>query len=248
MKTALITGATAGFGAACARHFAREGWQLIITGRRTERLTELANELDVPVHCLAFDVSDKQAVKEALESLPEAFSAIDVLVNNAGLALGKGPAQESDLENWETMVDTNTKGLMYMTHAVLPGMVERGSGHIVNVGSIAGSYSYPGSTVYGATKAFVERFSGNLRADLTSTGVRVTNIEPGLAETEFSKVRFKGDEEKAGKIYAGYKALQADDIASSILWAVSQPAHVNISRMEIMPSVQANGDLTVCRK
>ena len=246
--TICITGATAGFGEACARRFAAEGCRLIITGRRKERLEKLAAELGedrgLP---LVFDVRDRKAVEAAFAALPEAFANVDVLINNAGLALGLEPAHRASLEDWETMIDTNLKGLMYCTRALLPGMVERGKGHVVNLGSIAGSYPYPGGNTYGATKAFVMQFSRNLRADLHGTGVRVTNIEPGLAESEFSVIRFKGDASKAAGVYKGTEPLRPVDIADIIHFAVTCPAHVNINRIEVMPTCQSFGALPVHR-
>lgn len=244
---ALITGATAGFGAACARRFAQGGWSLVLTGRRRDRLEALAAELSVPVHLAVFDVRQPDAVRAFVDGLPAAFQAVDVLVNNAGLALGLEPAWRTDLADWETMVDTNIKGLMYCARYILPGMVERNRGHVVNLGSIAGSYPYPGGNVYGATKAFVEQFSRNLRADLLGTRVRVTNIEPGMAESEFSLVRFKGDAEKAAKVYEGARPITPEDIAEMIWWATNLPAHLNINRLEVMPVCQAFGPLPVAR-
>jgi len=248
-KTICITGATSGFGAACARRYADSSNRLILAGRRTERLEELQNELSpsVPIHIISLDVSDRDAVFAAIADLPEEFRAIDILINNAGLALGLEPAQSVDITDWETMVDTNIKGLMYCTRAILPSMVERKTGHIVNVGSIAGNWPYPGGNVYGGTKAFVKQFSNNLRADLPGTNVRVTIIEPGMAETEFSKVRFKGDEERAADIYQDCKPLTAEDIAEIIHWVTSQPAHVNINRLEVMPTCQSWGPLAISR-
>lgn len=247
-KTVLITGATAGFGEACARLFAREGWKLVLTGRRAERLARLAAELETEVHTLVQDVRDRLAVERDLANLPESFQEIDVLVNNAGLALGLGPAQEADLDQWEQMVDTNIKGLMYCTRFILPGMMARNRGHIVNLGSVAGNWPYPGANVYGATKAFVKQFSHNLRADVLGSAVRVTNIEPGLAETEFSVVRFKGDEQRAGEFYKGTESLTADDIANIVFWAVMQPPHVNINRIEVMPVCQSCGPFNIHRE
>ncbi|MFO7983854.1 MAG: SDR family NAD(P)-dependent oxidoreductase, partial [Desulfuromonadales bacterium] len=209
-KTALITGATAGFGAACARHFAARDWRLVLAGRRTERLQAMRGELGEAVtDIITLDVRDRDEVFSALQDLPE----IDLLLNNAGLALGLEPAWEVDPDDWETMVDTNVKGVMYCTRAVLPGMVERNRGHVINIGSTAGSWPYPGGNVYGATKAFVQQFSRNLRADLLGTRVRVTSIEPGMAESEFSNVRFKGDTGKAGAVYEGTEPLRPEDVA-----------------------------------
>lgn len=247
-KTILVTGATAGFGAAIANKFAKQGWNIIATGRRQDRLDALAAELgDVKVHTSTFDVRDKQAVDAFAESLPEEFSNIDLLVNNAGLALGLEPAHACDMDDWECMVDTNIKGLMYVTRALLPRMVERGTGHVVNLGSIAGSYPYPGANVYGATKAFVRQFSLNLRADLIGTGVRVTNVEPGMAESEFSLVRFKGDAEKAGQVYKGTQPLTPEDIADVVQYVANAPEHVNVNTIEIMPTVQAFGHFPIHR-
>ncbi|MGH8126882.1 MAG: SDR family oxidoreductase [Gammaproteobacteria bacterium] len=246
-KVAMVTGASAGFGRAIARQLVASGWRVIGTGRRRERLDELAAELGDVFLPLAFDVRDRGAIDQAIASLTDDFAAIDVLVNNAGLALGLGPAQEASLEDWDTMVDTNIKGLLYMTRALLPGMVKRGRGHIVNIGSVAADNPYPGGNVYGATKAFVWQFSRNLRADLPGTGVRVTDIAPGLAETEFSLVRFKGDTEKAKAPYRNLEALTAEDIANATLWALEQPAHVNVNRIEIMPTAQVWGPMAAHR-
>ena len=247
-KTILITGATAGFGQAMARRFAAEGWNLVITGRRTQRLEELKAALaPAEVHTLTFDVRDRGACEQAIKTLPGAFATIDVLVNNAGLALGLEPAQACDLDDWETMIDTNIKGLTYMTRAVLPGMVERNTGHVVNLGSVAGNYPYPGGNCYGGTKAFVNHFSKNLRADLLGTKVRVTNIEPGLCETEFSVVRFKGDKEAADKVYEGTQPITPNDIAECVFWTTNLPAHVNINSLEVMPVQQAFSPFAISR-
>src|SRR6202142_2890546 len=217
----LVTGATSGSGAAIARRFAVEGHTVIAAGRRRERLAQLERELaGHRLHTVVLDVRDRGAIAAALGALPRELSAVDLLVNNAGLALGLEPAQEADLDAWEEMVDTNIKGLMYLTRALLPGMVARRHGHIVNLGSVAGSYPYPGGNVYGATKAFVHQFSLNLRSELHGTGLRVSCIEPGMCGgTEFSEVRFRGDREKAAGVYAGMQPLTADDIAEAILWA-----------------------------
>ncbi|WP_461209126.1 SDR family oxidoreductase [Desulfocurvus sp. DL9XJH121] len=247
-KTICITGATAGFGAAMARRFAAEGWNVIATGRRRDRLDQLVAELGADKAMGAcFDMRDQEAINNFARTLPEKFAAIDVLVNNAGLALGLEPAQRCDTDQWEAMVDTNIKGLLFMTRAMLPAMVERGSGHVVNLGSIAGNWPYPGGNVYGATKAFVKQFSNNLRADLHGTGVRVTNIEPGMAETEFSLVRFEGAKDKADNVYKGTKPLTAEDIADIVFYAVTVPAHVNLNRIEVMPTVQSFAPLRVYR-
>ena len=248
-KTIVITGATSGFGRACAELFAATGWRLVLCGRREERLEELARQLnDVPVHCACFDVRHLPEVEKMVAGLPEGFRAVDVLVNNAGLALGLNPAQTAELADWEVMVDTNIKGLLYMTRLLLPGMVARQRGHIVNIGSIAGTWPYPGGNAYGATKAFVGQFSNNLRCDLHGTGVRVTNIEPGLAETEFSVVRFGGDKGKADAVYAGTEPLTAVDIAEIVHWVASRPAHVNINRVEVMPVCQSWNPFAIHRQ
>jgi len=248
-KTAFITGATAGFGKAMAERYAREGWKLVLTGRRAERLAELKEALaPAPIHTLCFDVRDRKAVQDATESLPEEFAAIDVLVNNAGLALGLEPAQACDLDEWDCMVDTNIKGLLYVTRAILPGMVKRNSGHIVNLGSVAGTYPYPGGNTYGGTKAFVNQFSKNLLADLLGTKIRVTNIEPGLCESEFSIIRFKGDTDKAAKVYEGTEPIRPDDIAEIVYWTTTLPPHVNINSLEVMPVDQAFSHFAINRK
>lgn len=242
----LVTGATAGFGLAITRRFAADGARIIATGRRQERLDALAAELSDKILPLRLDVRDRTAVQAAVAGLPPEWSAIDLLVNNAGLALGLNPAQTADLDDWEQMVDTNIKGLMGMTRAVLPGMVERNRGHIINIGSTAGEFPYPGGNVYGATKAFVRQFSLNLRADLFGTAVRVTEIEPGLVGgTEFSNIRFKGDDAKAAGIYDGADALTPDDIADAVHWAASRPARVNINIMQLMPVTQSFGPLRI---
>jgi 3-hydroxy acid dehydrogenase / malonic semialdehyde reductase len=248
-KTVLITGATSGFGAACARAFARLGWKLILTARRSEVLGQMQQELILltPVHVITLDVRDRAAVAAAFSSLPAEFSEVDLLVNNAGLALGLEPAHKASLDDWDTMVDTNIKGVMYCTRALLPGMVARNRGHVVNIGSVAGSWPYPGGNVYGASKAFVQQFSRNLRADLLGTQVRVTNIAPGMAETEFSKVRFKGDDDKAHRIYAGTEPLLPEDIADIVVWVSTVPTRVNINSVEVMSVCQSWGPLAVHR-
>jgi len=247
-KTVLITGATAGFGAACARRYAKAGARLVLAGRRVERLESLRQELGERTHILALDVRDAEGVAAAIATLPTEFNAIDLLINNAGLALGLEPAQRAELSDWDTMVDTNIKGLMYVTRAILPGMVERDRGHIVNLGSVASKYPYPGGNVYGGTKAFVHQFSLNLRSDLLGSKVRVSVIEPGMCETEFSVVRFKGDAEKASKVYEGVAALSADDIAECIFWTTTLPAHININALEVMPVQQAFAPFAVSRE
>ncbi|MGY4803183.1 SDR family NAD(P)-dependent oxidoreductase [Teichococcus aerofrigidensis] len=245
----LVTGATAGFGAAIARRFAQDGARIIATGRRADRLEALAGELGADrVLPLTFDVRDAAAVRAAIGGLPEAWRDIDLLVNNAGLALGLEPAQRADLADWETMIDTNAKGLVAVTHAVLPGMVARNRGHVVNIGSTAGEWPYPGGNVYGATKAFVHQFSLNLRADLFGTAVRVTDIQPGLVGgTEFSRVRFQGDEAKAASVYEGTEALTPEDIADAVHWVASRPARVNVNTLQVMPVCQSFGPLRVQR-
>ena len=244
-QTILITGATSGFGKACAEYFAAQGWQLILTGRRTERLEQLKTELGGAVsQIITLDVREREQVFEQLESL----SDVDVLLNNAGLALGLEPAWDVDIEDWEVMVDTNIKGLMYCTRALLPQLVKRNSGHIVNIGSTAGAWPYPGGNVYGGTKAFVQQFSRNLRADLLGTKVRVTNLAPGMAESEFSNVRFKGDTGEASKVYQGVEPLLPQDIAETVYWIVTRPAHVNINAIEVMPVDQAWGPFSIHRR
>jgi 3-hydroxy acid dehydrogenase/malonic semialdehyde reductase len=246
--TILITGATAGFGAAFARRFVADGHRVIATGRRAERLEALAAELGDAVLPMKLDVTDAAAVAGFIETLPETWRAIDVLINNAGLALGLSPAWEAKLEDWDRMIATNVTGLMHVTRAVLPGMVERNAGTIINLGSVAGSYAYPGGHVYGASKAFVKQFSLNLRADLAGKNIRVTDLEPGLVGgSEFSTVRFAGDQAKADAVYAGTTPLNPDDIAEAAAWIVSLPPHVNINRLEMMPTCQASGPFQVKR-
>ncbi|HHD64520.1 MAG TPA: SDR family oxidoreductase [Desulfobulbaceae bacterium] len=248
-KTILITGATAGFGLACSDRFARKGWKLIIAGRRGKRLERFrTGHPDIPIHAITLDVRKRRQVEQCIADLPAAFKDIDVLVNNAGLALGLSGAQEADLDDWETMVDTNIKGLMYMTRTVLPGMIKRNRGHIINLGSVAGNYPYPGGNVYGGTKAFVKQFSRNLLTDLVETKIRVTNIEPGLAESEFSLVRFHGNEKKANQVYKGTQPLTPDDIAEIIHWVTSVPPHVNINTVEVMPVCQSCAPFTIHRE
>lgn len=244
----LVTGATAGFGAAIARLYAREGARIIAVGRRQERLNALATELGADrVLPLALDLRDTAAITAAIAGLPADWAAIDLLVNNAGLARGVAPAQEAELADWEAMIDTNTKGLVAMTRAVLPGMVARDRGHIVNIGSTAGEWPYPGGNVYGATKAFVRQFSLNLRADLFGTQVRVTDVEPGLVGgTEFSNVRL-GDDAKAAAVYDGADALTPEDIAETVHWVASRPARVNINTLQLMPVCQSFGPLRIHR-
>ena len=248
-STIVITGATAGFGAACARRFAAAGKRLLLIGRRAERLQELQQALAglAEILTLALDVRQREAVMDQLGNLPAPFADVDVLVNNAGLALGLDPAQAADLDDWDAMVDTNIKGLTYCTRALLPHMVARNRGHIINLGSIAGTFPYPCGNTYGATKAFVHQFSRNLRTDLHGTPVRVTCLEPGLAESEFSIVRFKGDQTRAAKVYEGCQALLPDDIAEMIFWVSHLPPHVNVNVLEVMPTCQAWGPLAIHR-
>ncbi|WP_158045554.1 SDR family NAD(P)-dependent oxidoreductase [Skermanella pratensis] len=243
----LITGATGGFGGAFARRFAAIGSRLVLAGRRADRLKALRDELETEVHTVEVDVRDRRAIEQAFGSLPSGFAEVETLINNAGLALGADSAQKSDPDDWETMIDTNDKGLVFCTRALLPGMIERGRGHVVNIGSTAGNYPYPGGHVYCASKAFVKQFSLALRADLQGTGVRVTNVEPGMVETDFSLVRFKGDAEKAGKVYADTTPLTADDVAEAVFWAATLPPHFNVNRLEIMPTTQAFGPLSIHR-
>lgn len=246
--TVFVTGASVGFGAATARRFAADGARVIAAARRTAALEELAAEFDGAVLPVELDVRDREAIHRTVETLPGDFADIDVLVNNAGLALGLEPAQAADEDQWDQMIDTNCRGLATCTRAVLPGMVSRGRGHVINIGSIAGTYPYPGGNVYGATKAFVHQFSLNLRADLHGTGVRVTCVEPGLSGgTEFSDVRFGGDHEKAAAVYEGTTPLGPEDIAEAVAWAVSQPPHVNVNVIELMPVVQSFSALQVHR-
>jgi NADP-dependent 3-hydroxy acid dehydrogenase YdfG len=249
-KVVFITGASAGFGESCARLFVKNGFKLILCARRGDRLIKLQQDLggSEKVYIISLDVRNRDAVNTAIGELPDKFKAIDILINNAGLALGLSPAHEADLEDWETMIDTNIKGLIYLTRNILPGMVAKKQGHIINVGSTAGNWPYPGGNVYGATKSFVKQFSMNLRADLLGTNIRVTNIEPGLAETEFSIVRFKGDTERASKVYEGAQPLTGEDIAEIALWISSLPGHVNINSIEVMPTSQAWGPIAIHRK
>jgi 3-hydroxy acid dehydrogenase/malonic semialdehyde reductase len=246
--TALVTGATAGFGAAIATRLVADGWQVVAIGRRQERLDSLVEELGGQARSLRLDVTDLAAIAALPASLPDGFRDIDVLVNNAGLALGLSPATVAKLEDWDRMVATNITGLIHMTRALLPGMVERNRGHVVNLGSIAGTYPYPGGHVYGATKAFVRQFTLNLKADLVGTNVRVTDIEPGLCGgTEFSAVRFGGDQAKADEVYRGTTPLTSEDIAEAVAWVVHLPAHVNINRIEMMPTCQASAPFAIKR-
>jgi 3-hydroxy acid dehydrogenase/malonic semialdehyde reductase len=239
-----VTGASSGFGAAIARKFCKSGAHVVGAARRQERLESLKSELGESFEIRELDVRDRQAVEKTFSEL-----SIDLLVNNAGLALGLEPAHRASMDEWQTMIDTNVTGLVYCTRTVLPGMVARGRGHIINIGSTAGHYPYPGGNVYGATKAFVRQFTLNLRADLVGTGVRCTDIEPGLSGgTEFSNVRMRGDDAKAAKVYEGTEPLRPEDIAEAVYWAATLPAHVNVNTMELMPVCQGPGPLSVSRR
>jgi len=248
-KVVMITGASSGFGEAAARRFAQDGCTLILAARSLDKLQALAASLagQCSVYAAALDVTSQDSVDAFFAALPEPQRAIDVLINSAGLALGLEPAHRADFSDWETMIDTNVTGLLRVTRAVLPGMVERNTGHIINIGSTAGSWPYPGGNAYGATKAFVQNFSRALRADLLGKHVRVTSIEPGMSDTNFSTVRFKGDAARADKVYEGTKPLSADDVAQIIHWVNSVPAHVNINTLEVMPTCQAWSALGVNR-
>ena len=241
-KVVFITGATSGFGEAAARVFAKAGWSLVLSGRRLARLEALQDSLaaEVPVHIIELDVRDKDAVKQAVAALPPAFADITTLINNAGLALSPQPAQNVELEDWQTMIDTNVTGLVNVTHALLPTLIQHGAGaSIINIGSIAGQWPYPGSHVYGATKAFVKQFSYNLRCDLLGPGVRVTDLAPGIAETEFTLVRTKGDQAASDNLYRGTTPLSEQDIAEQMFYIATLPDHMNINRVEVMPVRQA---------
>ncbi|KRA97419.1 NAD(P)-dependent oxidoreductase [Devosia sp. Root685] len=244
-----ITGATSGFGEAAARRYVAAGGKVIATGRRKARLEKLQSELGAEnCHIIELDVQDRAAMEKAIAEIPAPFNAINIVLANAGLALGLGPAAEANLDDWQTMIDTNISGLVYTVRLLLPGLIARGGGHVVTLGSVAGEYAYPGGSVYGATKAFVKQFALNLRSDLQGKNVRVTNIEPGLTETEFSLVRFKGDEGKASAPYSKTKAMTADDIAESIFWSTTLPAHVNINKIELMATTQAIGPFDIYRE
>lgn len=248
-QLALVTGATAGFGAAICRLLIENGYRVIGTGRRLERLENLRETLGANFFALDFDISELSATENALARLPENWREIDLLVNNAGLALGLERADQANLADWAKMIDTNVKGLVNITRLVLPQMVARNHGHIINIGSIAGNYAYPGGNVYGGTKAFVKQFSLNLRADLAGTAIRVSNVEPGLCGgTEFSNVRFKGDDTRAAKVYENVQSVQPEDIAQIVLWLNQQPPHVNINRIEVMPTAQTFAPLNVARE
>ncbi|WP_086933401.1 SDR family NAD(P)-dependent oxidoreductase [Agarilytica rhodophyticola] len=247
-KTILITGASSGFGEACARKYAQHGYTLILGARSIDKLEALKNELGATnIFVAALDVCQANSIDDFFNSIPEAYQNIDIVINNAGLALGLEPAYEANLDDWETMINTNIMGLVRVTRKVIPGMVERNRGHVINIGSVAGSWAYPGGNVYGSTKSFVQQFSRNLRADLLGKHVRVTNIEPGLSETNFSVVRMKGDQEKAANVYEGTKPLSAEDIADIVFWTSTVPEHVNINALEVMPTCQAWGPFSINR-
>lgn len=241
LPTVFITGATSGFGRATAQAFAQKGYPLVLTGRRYERLDALADELSslCACHIAALDVRDAEAVQACVQEIPSGFRHVGILVNNAGLALGVDPADKAKLEDWHTMIDTNVTGLVNTTHALIPLLKSQSVASIINLASIASNWSYPGSHVYGASKAFVQQFSRNLRSDFAGTGVRVTSLEPGLSQSEFSLVRFNGDQEKYDNLYRGASALQPEDVANIILWIAEQPAHININSLEVMPTSQA---------
>jgi 3-hydroxy acid dehydrogenase/malonic semialdehyde reductase len=244
-----VTGATAGFGLAMVKSFISNGDRVIATGRRKNLLDDLQKQYGAQIHVAQMDVQNQKQVEQVIHDLPVSFREVDVLVNNAGLAVGLDPAQKASIQDWETMVDTNVKGLMYCTHVLLPGMVARKKGHIINLGSVAGEFPYPGGHVYGATKAFVHQFSLNLRADLLGTGVRVTCIEPGMCSgTEFSQVRFRGDQNKAAAVYEGLEALTAEDVAETVRWVATRPSHVNVNVLSLMPTEQAFAGFAVHRK
>jgi 3-hydroxy acid dehydrogenase / malonic semialdehyde reductase len=246
-KLVFITGASSGIGEACARQFAQNNCRLILAARRIDRLQQLVSDLknhfNAESHLLQLDVRDHEHVKNAIASLPPHWQDIDILLNNAGLAAGLAPLQEGDIEDWDKMIDTNIKGLLYVTRAILPGMVQRNRGHIVNIGSIAGHEVYPQGAVYCASKYAVKAISQGLKMDLLGTQIRVTSIDPGMVETEFSLVRFAGDEKRAAKVYEDLTPLAADDIADAVIYAASRPVHVNISDMIILPTAQSSATL-----
>ncbi|MBI5607529.1 MAG: SDR family NAD(P)-dependent oxidoreductase [Deltaproteobacteria bacterium] len=247
-RTVLITGASAGIGEACARKFAAAGCKLILTGRRRERLEALAQELPTSCLVLCFDIRNEEDTLRELSDLPAGFAEVDVLVNNAGLALGLDRIPAGNPSHWQQMIDTNISGMIYATRAVLPGMVQRGRGHLIQLGSVAGTYPYPGGAVYAGTKAFVHQHALGMRSDLIGTPIRVTSIEPGAVETEFALVRFEGDKSRADAVYHGFRPLNGADIAESIFWAATAPAHVNINVLEIMPVAQAFGGFAFDRR
>ena len=244
-KTVLITGATSGIGKATAKLFAKEGYNLVLCGRRQERLDELQQQLGkmANIHTLNFDVRDRGAVLSAVESLPKTFSKIDILINNAGNAHGLDPIDQGSLDDWDAMLDINVKGLLYMSKAILPQMVERRSGHIINIGSTAGKEVYPNGNVYCASKHAVDAINQGMRIDLNAYGIRVGAVNPGLVETEFSEVRFKGDADRASKVYRGFQPLRPEDIADIILFVVKRPYHVNIADLVVMPTAQASSTI-----
>ena len=244
----LITGATSGFGMSCAKLFSKKGYKTILIGRRKDRLTKLSKKLGVKRNLpIQLDVRDKKNVFQTIEGLPNDFRKITILINNAGLAWGLEPAHKVDIKKWETMIDTNCKGLVYMTRAILPDFIRRNSGHIINIGSVAGTYPYSGGNVYGGTKAFVKQFSLGLKSDLLGTKVKITNIEPGMVNTEFSLVRYSGNKKKAKDVYKNMTPLTAKDIADTIFWATDRPPHVNINRIELMPLQQGFNFFAVSR-
>lgn len=248
-KTVLVTGASSGFGEACVRKYAANGYKVVMGARNVGKLIEIQSQAPDPSR-IAFaplDVRYKDSIEHFFDGIPESFRAFDILINNAGLALGTKPAQEADLDDWETMIDTNIKGLVRITRKVLPEMVKRNSGHVVNIGSMAASWPYPGSNAYGGTKAFVQQFSRALRADLLGKQIRVSNIEPGLSNTNFSLTRLKGDQQKADDVYQNTQPLVAEDIAEIVYWTTSMPSHVNINNVEVMPTCQAWGPLSISR-
>jgi len=246
MKTAIVTGATSGIGEASVRALVGAGWQVVATGRRADRLEALAAELGEAVHPAAFDIRDADATRAAIDALPDAFGGIDLLVNNAGLALGTAPAQAADLAQWRQMIDTNVVALVAITHQLLPRLVER-KGAIVNIASVAGTYPYPGGNVYGGTKAFVQQFTLGLRSDLHGTGVRVSAIDPGMVETEFTLVRTGGSRDASDTLYRGATPMTGEDIAATVLWIATLPPHLNVNRLEIMPVSQSFAGFQVAR-
>jgi 3-hydroxy acid dehydrogenase/malonic semialdehyde reductase len=243
----MITGATGDFGRSFARRFADLGCRLVLHGRNADKVKDLVDTIDGDIYGAVFDMTDQEAIEQGVANIPDHFRDIDLLINNAGGALGLEKAFEAKLEDWDDMIDMNVRSLVRMTRLILPQMVKRKTGHIINIGSVAGNHPYPGGNVYGACKAFVRQFSLNLRADLPGTKVRVTNIEPGMVETQFSLSRFKGDKEKADAVYANTNPLQAEDIAEAVVWAATLPPHMNINTMEIMPTTQAFGAFAVER-
>ncbi len=245
-RTVLITGATAGFGRAAAHRFVAAGWQVIATGRRAERLEALRDELGDAVHTACFDIRDDVAMRDALDALPERFRGIDLLINNAGLAQGTKPAQDALLSDWKTMIDTNVTALVTLSHALLPTLIQR-KGAIINISSTAATYPYAGGNAYGGSKAFVSQFSLGLRCDLHGTGVRVTTIEPGMAETEFTVVRTHGDQVASDTLYSGANPMTAEDVAESMFWVATLPPHLNVNRLEIMPTSQSFAGFQLAR-